>query len=343
MISIIAFTANGCSLAEKVARFLGDECKTFSKTKADHGGTIPIEGSLAEWTRDAMAVSEAVIFISATGVAVRSIAPYLKDKITDPAVICMDDTGKFVISLLSGHVGGANRMAVRIAASVGGIPVVTTATDVHGKFAVDEFAVTNGMRFNNKAVAKEISARLLDGGVVGFKTDYPYLKELPDGVEMRESGDLGILISSRYNPLLPFDKTLVLAPRNYILGIGCKKNTPYEVMKDLVDRVLKDNKISHDSISVIASIDLKKDEPAIKELGKYLKAPLVFYTSDELNSLEDIGFSSSEFVKSITDVDCVCERSAVMASPKGKLICRKTAENGVTVAIVKDIFEVRFG
>lgn len=343
MISIVAFTAKGCVLAEKIAGVLKDrDCKVFSKTQSESADTAKIEGSLSEWTGKAMETSEAVVFVSATGIAVRMIAPYVKDKKKDPAVVCLDDNGRFVISLLSGHVGGANRLASEIASAIGAVPVITTATDVNGKFAVDQFAAENGMRFRGKRIAKEIASKLLDGKTVGFVSDYPVEGGLPAGISEKRDHDTGILISSEYEPELPFKDTLVLVPEDHVVGIGCKKDIPYENVHSLFCDTLKKLDISPDSVRVIASIDLKEDETALKELCREFGLPSVFFTADELNSMENIGFSGSDFVRSVTSVDCVCERSAVKASKDGKLILKKTSKDGVTIAVVKEDFKIIF-
>lgn len=342
-VMIVAFTVKGCQTAKRVAGVLeGDRCEIFSKTTADVKDTKRVQVPLVDWTGNAMASSDALIFVGATGVAVRMIAPYIKDKKKDPAVICMDDTGKFVISLLSGHVGGANRLTSKIAQGIGGIPVITTATDVNGKFAVDVFAVENGMKFRGKALAKEVSARILDGKDVYFESEFFVEGLVPSELKEKDDGDLGILISSKFFPMLPFDRTLVLIPKHYVVGIGCRKDIPCENVNILFCKVLREMNIAFESVRLIASIDLKKNEPAIKKLSEDFDIPTVFYTSGELNDIDYKGFTRSEFVKSVTDVDCVCERAAVKASKSGDLICRKVVLNGVTISIVQEEYIVKF-
>lgn len=343
MISIVAFTAKGCILAEKIADILKDrDCKAYSKTRSDSSDTIMIGTSLSKWTEDAMKNSEAVIFVGATGIAVRMIAPYIKDKKEDPAVVCLDDNGRFVISLLSGHVGGANRLTSEIASGIGAVPVITTATDVNGKFAIDEFASMNGMRFRGKKTAKDIASYLLDGKTVGFRSEYPVEGKLPEGFSETEECEIGAMVSSKCTPDMPFKSTLVLVPEIHIVGMGCKKDIPYENVRSLFCETLKKMNISICSVRAIASIDLKKEEPALKELCKEFGIPSVFFTSEELNSLDNIGYSESNLVRSVTGVDCVCERSAIKASKNGKLILRKTSKNGVTIAIAEENFKITF-
>ena len=125
------------------------------------------EGGLSEWTKGGFSADDALIFVGACGIAVRSIAPYVRDKFQDPAVVCVDEAGQFVIPLLSGHVGGANRLAEMVASGIGAVPVVTTATDVEKKFAVDVFAKDHGFVITDRKLAKEISADILAGEPVG--------------------------------------------------------------------------------------------------------------------------------------------------------------------------------
>ena len=140
----------------------------------------PVDESIKEWTKARFADCDAIIFIGACGIAVRSIAPFVKSKKVDPAVVVVDEQGKFAISLLSGHIGGANELAQEVAEIVHGQPVVTTATDLNNKFAVDVFAKKNGCFISDMNLAKEVSAALLAGKEVGFASDFPWLGEIPE-------------------------------------------------------------------------------------------------------------------------------------------------------------------
>lgn len=341
-VRIVAFSSKGCETAKKIGELFGEDCEIFSKGKFFSEGTVRIEGSSGEWAEDAFGKSDCIVVVGATGIAVRLFAPYIKDKKTDPAVICTDDNGKFVISLLSGHIGGANELAEKIAKHIGGIPVVTTSTDVNKKFAADVFSEKNGMTFRGRTEAKEISAAIIDGKEVGFSSDYPYTGNLPEGLKEKESGELGILISNSRERKLPFDRTLKLIPRNHVVGMGCRRDIPYVNVRDMFVSVLEKNDMEPESVRMIASIDLKKDETALRMLSEEFRIPLVFYGAEELNGLPDIGYSKSDMVRSVTGVDCVCERSAVMASDNGKLIMKKTAKDGVTAAVAREEPSIKF-
>jgi len=332
---VIAFSKRGCVLAQEVRRALpGHECALYSKTSAGSPGTERVEGALSEWTRESFASSDAMVFIGAAGIAVREAAPFLRNKAVDPAVICMDEGGRFVVPLLSGHIGGANALAVEIAAGVGATPVVTTATDVLGRFSVDAFAARNGLHIGSMAAAKEVSARIVDGGRVGLASDVP-LAGVPPELDICAGGDIGIYISHGRSQG-PFERTLKLTPRRHVLGIGCRRGTPCGRIEALVACVLEREDISPLSVRAVASIDLKRGEEGLLEFARAAGAATAFFSAEELASLPDIGFTPSERVKAVTGVDNVCERAAVAASAGGELVVRKTAADGVTVAVARE-------
>lgn len=178
-IGMICFTARGagvCRLLCRRFRDTGTECtgyvpRRFWKPEWEEEGILPQDKSLPEWTGSMFGQNRALVFIGAAGIAVRAIAPFVRDKMTDPPVVAADEAGHFCIPLLSGHVGGANELAETMADWLQGIPVITTATDVNGIFAVDVFAARRGLCITDRKEAKEISAWLLDGGKVGFFCD----------------------------------------------------------------------------------------------------------------------------------------------------------------------------
>lgn len=338
-IRTVSFSTNGCRTALRIKEGLkDDDVECWCKTNADSLGIPVIEGPTSKWTGRMFPKSDALVFIGAVGIAVRYIAPYIESKDTDPAIICLDEHGKYCIPLLSGHIGGANRLALRIAEVLRSEPVITTATDINGKFSVDVFATDNRLRIIRLVDAKEASARILHGGFIGFRADVEYEGKLPEGLTPAETGDFGICISR--DGQAPFDRTLRLVPMDITIGVGCRRDTPSEKLKAFVDETLKAQGISPMRIYGVASIDLKKDEKAIHDLAKGLKTQAVFYTADELLALEG-EFSSSEFVKSVTTVDCVCERSAVKLSG-GELIMKKTAKDGMTLALCRNYVKPRF-
>lgn len=348
---IIAFTQNGLQLEQrlqKAADRQGITAKLFLKSKyvkaPEESNAVQVEESLGAWAERWIPGADGVIFVGAAGIAVRTIAPFVKSKRTDPAVLVLDEKGTFVIPLLSGHLGGANEMAGWIAEEIGAVPVITTATDVNGHLAVDVFAKKNHLRISDMRLAKEVSAlilkgvRLEAGAGAGYqpKKAQTVFEELdfrqgtsPDGKE----GTFWIR--------LPDGEVLHLVPRNVTLGIGCRKGASSEILERRVRQVLEENGIFKQAIRQIASIDLKKEEPGLKELCEKWKLPLVTYTGEELGKL-DGEFTPSAFVSRITGVDNVCERSACLGSGQGTLIVKKQAGDGVTAACAVEDWSVDF-
>lgn len=327
-IGIIAFTKAGCLLAKKLAQGLGSSAVSVCGPArfADELGIDAYE-SLDAWTGSHFPIDDALVFVGASGIAVRAIAPHVRDKFTDPAVVSVDEAGRFVVPLLSGHVGGANELARDVAVITGGQAVVSTATDVNGLFAVDEWAARHGFAILERAIAKEISAALLDGRPVGYASDFE-IDDKPSGVT-EGAADIGFVVSLD-DSAMPFPQTLHLVPRIATVGVGCRKGTAPSALEQAVIDALSEAKVSVHAVSAIASIDVKKDEPAILELASKMGWPSVFYTADELAAVPG-EFSSSEFVKRTVGVDNVCERAACASG--GKLVLGKQAGDGITVAI----------
>jgi len=339
-IDAVAFSTNGCRTAIRLKEaFPEEDIRIYSKTTSDNLGLEAIEGPTKKWTERAFGECDAIVYIGAVGIAVRYIAPFIKSKDTDPAVVCMDEHGHYAIALLSGHIGGCNQLTERISERLGCEPVITTATDINGRFSVDTFATVNGMRIMSLAIAKDVSARVLDGRFVGFRSDLPIEGKFPVGIVSAEEGEFGVSVST--DPAKrPFDTTLRLIPMDISLGIGCKRGTDPAKLDAFVRRILEEDGIAKERVSCVSSVDLKKDEEAVLALARSLRTPARFFTSEQLNSVEG-DFSKSDFVRSVTSVDCVCERSAVISNG-GELIRRKTAEDGMTIAIAKHTISPRF-
>ena len=325
--SIFCFSDAGASLALKLCEMLRvDKLNVHSTPKYAGKYGFTEHETISSATGDLFRESDALIFIGAAGIAVRSIAPHVVSKVSDPAVLVIDDRGRFVISLLSGHIGGANGLARSIAGLIGAEPVITTATDGAGKFSCDAWAVTHDCAISSMAAAKDVSAAILTGDIP-VTAEYPLPEELPPGLRRAEEGELGIYIGIHKND--PFGKTLRLIPRTVTLGIGCRKDIPLESVMAAVRSVLDEANIDLRSVGRIASIVNKKDEKGLLEAARVIGAETVFYTAEELNAVPG-EFEESEFVRKTVGTGNVCERAAVLAG--GELIIKKTAVNGVTVA-----------
>ncbi len=338
-LAIFAYSRRGRETALRARNALlgpEDECRCFASKSYAGGEFAPIEGPCARSTGPVFAWADALVFVGAVGIAVRSIAPHVKDKTTDPAVLCVDELGRFAIPLLSGHIGGANALALRLAGALGAQPVVTTATDINGKFSVDAWAARNSLFIDDMHAAKAVSAAILEHPVP-IRCDFPVAGELPPGIVLGESGPLGICVS--WQRRAPFDKTLLLVPPVLHLGLGCRRGISEAAIQSAVDAVLAEHSIHPKAVKCAASIDLKRDEQGLLDFCAHRGWPVSFYSAAQLAALEG-GFTPSERVLRIAGVDNVCERAAMMGADR--LVVRKTALNGVTVALAEEDWTARF-
>lgn len=337
-IAVFAYSRQGCKTARRVMEcFGGHELACYTMARFEEPGFGAICRPSKSFYGPIFEGVDAMVFVGSVGIAVREIAAHVRDKATDPAVVSIDELGKFVIPILSGHIGGANDLALALANELGAIPVITTATDINKRFSVDAWAARNGCVIDNLSRAKAVSAAILERDVP-LKSDYPITGQLPGGVTLTDSGAVGILISAYQEE--PFEKTLRLIPPVLHLGLGCRKGTPKETIRDAVNAVLKEHNLDRCAMKCAASIDLKQEEQGLLDFCEEWKLPVRFYTSGELKAVSG-DFTPSAFVQSITGVDNVCERAALIGAEK--LIVKKTARNGVTVALAEEHWEVHFG
>lgn len=338
-LAVFAFSRRGLETAERVRAVLAgpeDDCPIYAPERLAGKGIIPIKPPLAAFVGPVFRQGDALIFVGACGIAVRGIAPHVRDKAADPAVLSVDELARFVIPLLSGHIGGANALAARLAEALGATAATTTATDVNGRFSVDAWAAERGLYIDGMKAAKAVSAAILEGPV-SLCSDFPVDGELPPGVTAGESGPVGICISCRKRR--PFDTTLLLVPKAVRLGIGCRRGTSAADIRSLVDEALEAHQIHPAAVKAVGSIDLKQDEPGLLAYCRERGWPIEFYTASQLEAVEG-KFTPSDFVRRTTGVDNVCERAAALGG--GELMIRKTAGHGVTVAAAIEQYEVRF-
>lgn len=335
-VSLFAYSKKGIGTARRIAAALEGPTAVYTVERLVGEGLLLIPKPSAPFFGKRFSNDDALIFVSSCGIAVRSIAPHIRSKTEDPAVIVIDETGRFVISLLSGHIGGANALAERIADALGATDVITTATDASGRFSVDSWAKTNCFTISDMGMAKAVSAAILEGDVP-LKSDFPIIGKLPAGLKTGE-GETGVYVT--YKTDEPYKNTLRLIPKCLRLGIGCRRGMAREAVKNAVDTVLSDNGIEPLAVKCAASIDLKRDEAGLLEYCLEAGLPIEFFSAERLNGVQE-AVSSSEFVKSVTGVDCVCERAALVGADR--LIVKKTAINGVTVAVSLEKTEVSFG
>ena len=279
-----------------------------------------------------------IIFIRTAGIAVRSIAPFVSDKLKDSPVIVIDESGKYVIPLLSGHIGAANETALYLSNRLNAVPVITTATDTRGLFSVDVFAKKNGLKIINRSGIKEVSSGLLKTGRISMSISYDIAFDkdnIPAEIDITEyppENDCDVIIG--YNEEYFSRALLALLPQKYILGIGCKKDTDIYKIDRVVKKRLSEKNIGMDEIAAVASIDLKAREYGLLCYASGNRLPFITFSAKELEEARG-EFSGSEFVKGITGVSNICERAAVLCADNGKLILPKYAEDGVTVAVAQ--------
>ena len=339
-IAIFAYSHGGCAAARRVRAVLAEaETVCYAVPRLEEAGFLPLAKDIY---RERFSSMDALIFIGACGIAVREIAPYLASKKTDPAVLCIDEKMQFVIPLLSGHIGGANDLARRLAAALGASAVITTATDVNGKFAVDAWAAKNGCAISSMPLAKKVAAEILEHDVP-LVSDFPIKGALPGGIVEKMQGALGIVIG--YCTKEPFAETLRLTPRVLRVGIGCRRGTAQETIEAAVAAVFSALLDEKQIMAIIAnkddySIDLKQQEVGLLAACAKHNWPTVFYTAEELRSVPG-EFTDSPFVQEMTGVGNVCERAAMRGAEK--LLVKKTAVDGVTVAVAAEHWEVTFG
>ena len=334
---LVSFTGRGAALAERVAAVLPDaRCERYARTvdPSLHGTR------LSRFAQQAMVDCDLIVFIGATGIAVRAIAPYLAGKAFDPAVLVLDENGKFVISLISGHLGGANALAERLAGALGAQPVITTATDGRGVFAVDTWAKAQGCVVYDTPGIKFVSGALLRNDPVGLASDFPVDGVLPALVRLNGACEAGFTVGFDVTAQ-PFPHTLHLVPRIVSLGLGCRRGTTRETIERVVSETLRAAGVPMEGVRVAASIDRKADEAGLLAFCAAHGLEFVTYPAQTLEAAAG-DFTPSAFVQKTVGVDNVCERAAVCAADGGRLICRKTARDGVTVALAIPDWRVRF-
>lgn len=373
-LAIISFTENGIKLSKTVAKRLSRRKVTLytkcSRYTAEDLKVQRVKESLQVWTAQRMAEGDALLFIGACGIAVRAIAPNLTDKLHDVPVLVMDEEGQYVIPILSGHVGGANELARELADLMDARPVITTATDVQKKFAVDLFAKRNHLEIMNKDGIAKVSTRALAGEqltiavrVQNIEFCHPKFCEVREE-DFTEAENQLLREASMHKQdqeacgvepplrLVPYVKNqqidivvsemqdnknalIWLRPRRYVVGMGCRKNKDTEELLAFYQETLEQAMVEPGEVYALASIDKKKDEPGLLAISERMRIPFFTYTAEELNRVGAC-VHSSEFVKAQVGVDNVCERAAFAGcGVSGWLIYEKHAFDGMTIAIAE--------
>lgn len=293
--------------------------------------------------KDTFYSNDAIIFIGATGIAVRLIAPFIKHKAKDPAIICIDDKGRYVISLLSGHLGGANELSENIAKKINAQAIITTASDSRGIESIDLFAQRYNYHMENMLNMTEVTRLMVDGKKILFFSEnnnsinYSNLEIIKDlsSINITEDIEGAIFVTSNIPDLSKIDNipVCILRPKNINVGIGCRKGVEKIRIIEAVESLFKELKLSDKSIKSFASVEVKKDEEGIIEAAKYFDADFKIFTIDEIDKVDD-HFNKSEFVKKTIGVYSVAEPSAYLLG--GEFKSMRTTHNGITLSVTKE-------
>lgn len=354
-IAVLAFTRQGVKTAVKVRDVLSKmklKCTIFAPKKYIQEEVSPLDKKLREFVREVFDKVDAIVAIMATGIIVRTIAPCLKNKMSDPAIVGVDDSGKFVISLLSGHYGGANELTKLIADGIGALPVVTTASDVMGKKSVEELAKILHCDIKNPESLTAVNSAIVNGErlVMVFTGDVKALmnKILDFEIKMAESAeraieivndfDGGIIITKEEIPQNKLKKpAIIMKPRKMTIGIGARKDVSENDVIEAVNLALMQVNIPLERVDCLATIEVKRESLSMINAAKRLGLQFEFIGIDDLRSFKHGDLSlDSKVVEQKIGVGGVCERVALMvAGEKTKLILKKTKVKGVTVAIAE--------
>jgi cobalt-precorrin 5A hydrolase len=356
-VAVVAITRHGVETALNIKCaldvVLGLKVSVFAPKKYVQAGVCELEGKFGDFVEENFGKLDAIVAVMATGIIIRAVAPFIESKLSDPAIIGVDTAGKFVISLLSGHYGGANDLAKIIAKGIGATPVITTASDSMGKQGVDELAKMLHLTIENPKSLTPVNAAIVNDEPVALILvgDVKISVERAIGFEIRQASSCeeAVKIANGYNAgaiiareqiksNVNFNKPFTfLRARRIIVGLGCRKDSTCEQLVEAIHAALRTANLSADRIDRFASVDIKRDSAAMLNAAKLFNAPLEFLSVETLHSLSHPDLSpDSELVKEKIGVGGVCERAAlIIAVENSKLILKKTRLNGTTVAIAE--------
>lgn len=330
-IGVISVTKQGDKIGKKLISYMA--ATLYSKSAISNFNLMNI-------TKELMEKCDAIIFIASTGIAVRAVAPYLKNKAVDPAVLVVDCNGNFVISLLSGHLGGANELALKVAELIKAQPVITTATDNLGLIAPDMIAKDNNLIIDDLKKAKIIASKLVEGQTVAFIDEKKLLavpKGYVDGEKLLTVPNI-VYVTNKLNLPEKFMyssiEALKLIRKDIILGIGCRKDYNSDKMRKTIMEALVKENIDIRSVKAIATVEIKKEERAIIELAEFLNCPINIFTVDEIKKVQH-KYDGSDFVEKTIGVRAVCEPAVELS--KGRLLTVKLSLDGMTLCIGEEI------
>ncbi|WKY47432.1 cobalt-precorrin 5A hydrolase [Eubacteriaceae bacterium ES3] len=343
--AIITLSKDGVTTARRLSKRLDDrEVSIFTKEKYAGENEKLIATDISTFFGEIMKEFPVIIAIMATGIVVRAAAPYLLHKSKDPAILVMDTKGEFVISLLSGHLGGANDCARLIEDRFGSKAVITTGTDVKGTMAVDVLAEKINCEIADFTAAKDITAQILNGEKIGIISedqvnlsglDLPYnLVVCPDAGKLADLSGV-IRISSRLEECDYGLPQVRLVPKNIIIGIGCRRNVSGEKILSKIEETFLSVGLDLRSIKLLATVSLKADEAGITEACQALGAKKVIIP-DEMVKMVQNRFEGSDFVFQTTGMYAVSEPCGYVASGFGECLIEKKKLDGITLSVWRE-------
>ena len=344
--AVFTATPRGTKTALRVRASLDASVDIFVKAGQEMPAEVRVYERLAPQVAAAFRQYDALVFIMATGIAVRMIAGSLKSKLEDPAVLVLDEEAQHVISLLSGHIGGANELTRELAASLGADPVITTATDVQKKLAVDVAAARLALRPSPKEQIKRFNSAVLDDESIRYVIDEnlaraSFYKKRLDDMGLAAVFGRGLPPKEGLTAFITADESvrredvICLVPRRLVAGIGCRRGTEMSEIRAALEAALTRIGRSIADVSLLASTEVKADEAGLLALSAELKRDIRFHSNEKMQeTIDAYGLSESPFVKRNIGIGNVAEAAALASVPAGRLALAKTRFEKVTVALV---------
>ena len=346
-VSVLAITKNGINIGIKLKELFPNwEIFAPVKLSNENNSIIWYSEPTSDKIIELFKNSNALICLFSLGAVIRLIAPHLKDKKTDPAVIVIDDKTNFVISVLSGHIGGANELTQEISEKLNALPVITTAADVNKTIAVDLVGREFGWRIDDDTTVTKISAHMVNAEPIGVfqqTNDQKWYKQLPKNVtiydsleELKESNSKAhLIISDEIIDDELSQESVIYRPQSLVIGIGLHWDTTKDTIKEGIEHCLKKFNLSSKSIAKLVSIKKPEDVQGLIDLGKEMQVPVEYVDREEL--AEIITPNPSTTVKAFEGTASVSEAAAIKVS-KGELIVEKQKfPPNLTVAIARKI------
>lgn len=273
--------------------------------------------------------ADLILFICASGIAIRKVAPFIVNKALDPAILLLDPTHHYLISLLSGHLGNANTYTKELASLINATPIITTATDHQQVFAIDTFALNNNLDLQSLKMIKEVATITLNNQPLAFETNLD-LENNPS-FKLDQNASIKIVVTNDTNKKEQ-ENEVVLKTKDYVVGMGLRKDKDFQSLEKAFLNILEQANLKAWQVRAITTIDLKNKEKGLWQLVQKYQLQLYSYNYEILNTIKG-EFSSSDFVKSITQTDNVCERSLKAYDQNIEIIIHKQKDNGITTAL----------